>query len=238
METITIEDDGETFKNEYWLPALSLKKKSLEIMSNPKWMSDEEIDPFLDIIEKQGKNINQVFKPMSVFDQAFEKHFGDERTKMNPSTKFIALINNSYDTEQGESSFHSLGNHWITLSNVFTTNTEQYNVVALYDSLNLEKLTPDTIKYLRFMMHHETKRIKVVRMPVTHQQGSWSCGYHAVANSVSVALGYRPEKNDYESSELLQKHAKEILENQVLELFPVKEGEEGFTNIQHKEFFL
>ena len=187
------------------------------LLNDNEMITDKILENIIDILTKEFKNIKsdsicgasqstQTITPLDNIEQ-----------------KFIQILNINQ-------------NHWIMLTNnLFNKkNIRSKSIyIDIYDSncTSLNKpLEKEAIRYIKKKYQHICYDNFIIRYKKCNQQvDNFSCGLHAIANTLCIAMGLNPCNIDYKTSEI-KNTITSMLKKYELEMFPYSNKKNIETN--------
>ena len=175
---------------------LSKGKLTIKQLLNDAWLTDTEINLFLDLLRKEFKNVNGLEDPLMI------KYF-----KNNKKTEDFVRVMISND------------NHWVCVAGGLYNGQED---VCLFDSSprasidhvlgqNIANVVTDRIKSKRFIR---------IRLLNTQKQQACFCGYFALANATALCYGLDPERILFNENEIRKHFIDCVYNGKKLSMFP------------------
>ena len=164
------------------------------------WLSGDDINAFQYILSDHRKN-----SPFGSLDgfQDVEKLSWEYPIGGTCNNKFVQILNVNK-------------NHWITVSNVFSSDD---NEVCVYDSKQSAKFPPQLQTLVSSFLRKPGFGFNLVNMLVQQQRGYNDCGLFACAYATSIVFNQNPVNVIY-TQQSLRKHFTEIIKTNNLTVFP------------------
>ena len=195
--------DGPVWKQ---IDDMQLRQEEKEIRSHRgDWLNDRIMDAAQTLLRRQ-------FPYISGFDTVLKaQNLSYDCCLNNP---FIQIVNRT--AMKGE------GSHWLMLS---TLDCRPRKEVKIYDSA-YESVSFDTqeaicnlIKYGQPPRKNDNINLLVMDVDMQGKGEEDTCGLHAIANALSLALGIDPTEISYDER-AMQEHLFNCLEEEFLTMFP------------------
>ncbi|XP_055695158.1 uncharacterized protein LOC129796986 isoform X2 [Lutzomyia longipalpis] len=138
-----------------------------DVRNSEIYVNSDHTERFIEIINKLYKN-NHMFPTFYICDMGLKHVKAKGRNKRNVQILFLE--------PKGD---NKIG-HWVTT-------VHKDKTIYVYDSLDWKTLNEDCIKFLKKMYPTTMKKKDAIKFMKTFQQiDSYSCGVHAIANSVAL----------------------------------------------------
>ncbi|XP_055685061.1 uncharacterized protein LOC129791128 [Lutzomyia longipalpis] len=172
-----------------------------DIRNSEVYLTNHHITRFIDIINKCYTN-NYMFPTDFICDMGLKHVKAKGRNKRNVQILFLEPKGND-----------KIG-HWVTT-------VHKNKTIYVYDSLDWKSLNEICLKFLKKMYPTTMKNKNSIKYMKTCQQNdSYSCGVHAIANSVALLNNIDPSNLCYKIEEM-RDHLYNILKTEDVSMFPI-----------------
>ncbi|XP_055680639.1 uncharacterized protein LOC129788528 [Lutzomyia longipalpis] len=172
-----------------------------DIRNTEVYVTNHHITRFIDIINKCYTN-NYMFPTDFICDMGLKHVKAKGRNKRNVQILFLEPKGND-----------KIG-HWVTT-------VHKNKTIYVYDSLDWKSLNEICLKFLKKMYPTTMKNKNSIKYMKTCQQNdSYSCGVHAIANSVALLNNIDPSNLCYKIEEM-RDHLYNILKTEDVSMFPI-----------------
>jgi hypothetical protein len=198
---------------------LSKGKLTVNQLLAGAWLTDTEINLFLELLRKKFKNsVNGLEDPLMITHENYMKKYFNTIKKTDDFVR-VMISNN---------------NHWVCVAGGLQMENED---VCLYDSSprysidsilgkNIANVVSDRVKS-RGVIH--------VRLQNTQKKQECFCGYFALANATALCYGIDPEMILFDEYEIRQHFIDCVYNGNKLSMFPFREKYERSYE-EHKQF--
>ncbi|XP_055685430.1 uncharacterized protein LOC129791330 isoform X1 [Lutzomyia longipalpis] len=171
-----------------------------DIRNSTTYVTNTHTDRFIEIINHNFAH-NFMFQTNLIEERGLKWVTSKGRYKRNVQILFLKPTGNS-----------KIG-HWVTT-------LHENGSIKVYDSLHWNSLNNDCINFLKKMYPTTMKKSNVIIFMNTFQQNdTYSCGVHAIANSVALLNNIEPSNLCYQVGEM-RNHLADMLDSGSISMFP------------------
>ena len=196
---------------------LSKGKLTVNQLISGAWLTDTEINLFLELLRKQFKHVNGLEDPLMITHENYMKKYFKSIKKADDFIR--VMISND--------------NHWVCVAGGLYVEDED---VCLYDSSPRNGIDNVLGKNLANVVSDRVKSRGVIRVRLqnTQKQQASFCGYFALANATAVCYGIDPERILFDENQIRQHFIDCVYNGKKLSMFPFRENYQ--QTFEHKYF--
>ena len=185
---------------------MQLRQEEKEILSHwGDWLNDQIMDAAQILLRRQ-------FPYISRFDTVLKAQ----------NLSYDCCPNNSFKQIVNHTAMKGEGSHWLMLSTLDSTPRKEVKLYdSAYESVSFEtqEAICNPIQYGQPPCKNDNINLLVMDVDMQSKGEEDTCGFHAIANALSLALGIDPTEISYDER-AMHKHLFNCLEEEFLTMFP------------------
>ena len=178
-------------------------KLTVQELLNGAWLTDTEINLFLNLLRKEFKNVNGLEDPLFISND-----FG----RIKKTEYFIRVV-------------ISNNNHWVCIAGGIYGDDDEEEDIFLFDSSPrnvIDKVLGENIGNC-LTNRRKSKGKILIRLQNTQKQQDCFCGYFALANATALCFGIDPETLLFDELAIRQHFIDCVYRGKKLTMFPFRE---------------
>jgi len=186
---------------------LSKGKLTVNQLLAGAWLTDTEINLFLELLRKEFKSrVNGLEDPLMITHENYMKKYFNTIKKADDFVR--VMISND--------------NHWVCVAGGLQLDNED---VCLFDSSPRHGIDKILGKNIANVVSERVKSRGVIRVRLqnTQKQQECFCGYFALANATALCYGIDPERILFDEYEIRQHFIDCVYNGKKLSMFPFRE---------------
>lgn len=190
---LTTEGPKSLHEEKYWIKELQLNEDDRQCILPNQWLNDKIINVAQKLLKRSHPEVNGLQKT----------YLGETLTYTIERGKFVQIL-------------HINGNHWITISNVFSQRNE---IISVYDSFSSIDLPVKAKEQIAALICCPDKYFLLEFQSVSKQRGGSDCGLFSIAFATAICFKINPVAVDFKQEDL-RGHLFMCLEDRKMVPFP------------------